>query len=237
MKRYVEIANIIRERIINKIYPVGGKIPYERELCEEFSCSKPTMKKALEILVQEGYIIRQRGSGTIVKTNQTQAPTTLQKGLHLYGLSTLYGSERMRNEVLAFDIINPPKEIADKLTMSESEFVYNFKRVRYLDNNPISIEETYIPIRILPSFTVELATHSVYQYIEDTLKKMPTSAHTLYYARPSSADDQKYLLLDAKEPVSVTEAVAYLNDGQAFEFSITHYHYKHFNFKTVVTRE
>ena len=65
MRRYIEIANIIRERIVNNVYATGEKIPYGHQLCEEFSCSKITLNNALEILVNEGFITRQRGLGTV----------------------------------------------------------------------------------------------------------------------------------------------------------------------------
>lgn len=67
MAKYRDIADAIREKIKSGEYTSGQKLPYEYLLCVNYHCNKETMKKALEILVKEGLIIRRRGAGTFVK--------------------------------------------------------------------------------------------------------------------------------------------------------------------------
>ena len=67
MAKYKDIADDIREKIKNQEYTFGQKLPYEYVLCVAYHCNKETMKKALDILVKEGLIVRRRGAGTFVK--------------------------------------------------------------------------------------------------------------------------------------------------------------------------
>ncbi|MHA7967660.1 GntR family transcriptional regulator [Paenibacillus sp. CAU 1782] len=64
--RYEQMYLMLRDRIRAGEYAVGDRIPSEKELMEEFSVSRITSKKALDMLVQDGYIMRQPGRGSFV---------------------------------------------------------------------------------------------------------------------------------------------------------------------------
>ena len=51
---YVQLQNILREKILSGDYRVGEKIPPENELCEIYNVSRITVRKAIDTLVQEG---------------------------------------------------------------------------------------------------------------------------------------------------------------------------------------
>jgi DNA-binding FadR family transcriptional regulator len=63
---YREIARKLTTRIEDGIYPVGGRLPAERELCIEFSVSRPTVREAIIALEVEGRVEVRIGSGAYV---------------------------------------------------------------------------------------------------------------------------------------------------------------------------
>ncbi|MFP9075400.1 GntR family transcriptional regulator, partial [Enterococcus faecalis] len=67
MKKYILISSDIRKKILEGVYQANQQIPFEKDLCVEYDASKMTVKKALDMLVSEGLIIKRRGSGTFVK--------------------------------------------------------------------------------------------------------------------------------------------------------------------------
>lgn len=69
MKKYEQIMNAIQKDIENKVLLPGGKLPTEKELCNQFSTSMITVVKALNELKNKGIIVRVRGSGSYVKDN------------------------------------------------------------------------------------------------------------------------------------------------------------------------
>ncbi|MFD1887094.1 GntR family transcriptional regulator [Paenibacillus wenxiniae] len=64
--RYEQMYIELRSRLQKGIYGVGDKLPSEKELMKQFDVSRITSKKALDMLVQEGYIVRQPGRGSFV---------------------------------------------------------------------------------------------------------------------------------------------------------------------------
>ena len=72
---YQTVADRIRNRIFDGIYPEGGRLPGERELAEEFGVSRVTVREAEIALQATGYIEIRTGSGAYVTTRSRQADT------------------------------------------------------------------------------------------------------------------------------------------------------------------
>ena len=66
---YLSILEVIKERIINGAYPLGSLLPTETDYELEFEVSKITVRKAIELLESEGYVVKQSGKGTTVISN------------------------------------------------------------------------------------------------------------------------------------------------------------------------
>ncbi|GMK44806.1 LacI family transcriptional regulator [Paenibacillus glycanilyticus] len=71
---YERIFEALREDIIEKKYTAGDRVPSEKELGDEYNVSRITSKKALELLANEGYIIRQPGRGSFVSDQPAPQP-------------------------------------------------------------------------------------------------------------------------------------------------------------------
>lgn len=67
MKAYLDVAQLILERVHNGAYPSGSRLPSERQLGEEFSVSRPTVREALAALELQGVVETQVGAGSYVR--------------------------------------------------------------------------------------------------------------------------------------------------------------------------
>ena len=80
---YEQIYNDIIEGIENGTYKKGDRLPSEKELSEKYCVSRITSKKALELLAEEGRIIRMAGKGSFVSgaelTEEVQAAEEEEK--------------------------------------------------------------------------------------------------------------------------------------------------------------
>ena len=72
--RYQALAQLLRARIANGHYPVGGLLPAETELCDEFRVSRFTVREALRHLADDGLLLRRQGSGTLVVAREPDRP-------------------------------------------------------------------------------------------------------------------------------------------------------------------
>ena len=236
MLKYVEISNDIRKKIIVGEYLPNQKLPYGKEICDEYKTSKMTVKKALDILVSEGFLIKRRGSGTFVKDINLNERDNLLASRQFRGFSSYYATHNVESEVLEYKVINPSKKISQQLLVSEDEFVYKIIRVRKVDGIPVVIEEMYMPIKVIPGLKRADLHGSIYDYIERILNLKIQSGHRTITVKKSTEYEQKHLNINENEALGVIEQVAYLDNGQAFEYSIVTYRSEEFKVKTVVLR-
>ena len=233
MLKYEKIAFDIKEDILSEKYKPNEQLPFEKELCEKYNVSKMTVKKALDLLVNDGLIIKRRGSGTFVKYITEKEIQRIIEKKQFSGLTTTSIGHKVTSKVLEFKIINATKEIADILKIEEDEFIYFVHRVRYVDDKAVVIEKTYIPLNLIPGMKLADVKKSIYGYIKDKLGLNIQSAHSTVRAMKSDELDRKYLNLEKDEPILEVERVAYLDNGKVFEYSFSRHRYDKFEFKSI----
>lgn len=233
MLKYEKIAFDIKEDILSEKYKPNEQLPFEKELCEKYNVSKMTVKKALDLLVNDGLIIKRRGSGTFVKDITEKEIQRIIEKKQFSGLTTTSIGHKVTSKVLEFKIINATKEIADILKIEEDEFIYFVHRVRYVDDKAVVIEKTYIPLNLIPGMKLADVKKSIYGYIKDKLGLNIQSAHSTVRAMKSNELDRKYLNLEKDDPILEVERVAYLDNGKVFEYSFSRHRYDKFEFKSI----
>lgn len=229
MVKYIDIADDIRNKIKEQKYTYGQKLPYEYVLCVSYHCNKETMKKALDILVKEGLIVRRRGAGTFVKDYDpsSEPPSTSH-------LSKRYHGQEISNDIITFEVIPSDEEISKKLQIEEGSFVYHIIRYREIDKRPYSIDIIYMPISIIPNLKLEHLQSSIYEYIEKELHLKIQSSHKTVRGHLSSPLEQEYLGLSEQEPYFEVEQIGYLSSGVIFEYVFNRFRYDDFELQTVV---
>lgn len=229
--KYKVIYDNIKDKINKKIYKANERIPDGGTLAQEFNCSKLTVTKALDLLVQEGMLIRIQGSGTYVKENFSSRTTVeLTKNS---GYSKKFGKEHLKSSVVEFSIITPSAYVAEKLNIND-EFVYKIIRLRSVDDVPQILEETYMPIYVIPGLKEKHLEDSIYDYINNELKYKIQSTHFSIKGDKANSFDQKYLNLSETDFIMEIEKIGFLENGKIFEYSKTHHRYENFEFNTVL---
>lgn len=232
MAKYKDIAEDIRNKIINQEYTFGQKLPYEYVLCMAYHCNKETMKKALEILVKEGLIIRRRGAGTFVKDYD---PSQEVKN-HMFekGLTAKYkGIKEVTSEIIEFEVLPADSMLSKKLQIDIGDFVYHIIRLRKLDGINHLIDITYMPIGLIPNLKIENLKGSLYEYVINELKLKIQSRHITISSSISTQLEHQYLGLKESEPFIQEEQISYLSNGAIFEYTLARYHFKDYEFQTI----
>ncbi|GGI65516.1 MULTISPECIES: GntR family transcriptional regulator [Enterococcus] len=137
---YLEVANALKKDILKEVYPVGSLIPTENELEMVFSVSKITIRKAVEILVQEGYLEKKSGIGTTVISNRP-----FNKLSKAVSFSTILENEglNIRKEFIAIEEV-AKEDLTFNLTGLGPKVV-KLTRLYYLDDKPYILFEHYLP--------------------------------------------------------------------------------------------
>lgn len=237
MIKYQEIANDIRKNILAGQYLSGEQLPLEKEMCAQYDVSRITIKKAVDELVKLGLVIKRRGSGTFVKSIDDEDAKDLSMAKQFTGFTETNKGKTLRTEIIKFDVVHPDKEIAAKLQIATDDFVYDIIRVRFANEMPIVIEYTKMPINLIPGIKKDVLLKSIYFYIQHQLKLKIQSAHRSIRAISPNSLEIEHLKVNDSFPLLEVEQIAFLDDGRAFEYSISHHRSDQIVFKSVSIRE
>lgn len=235
MEKYKIIANSIRKRIIEGDYVSDQKLPSEKEIGDEFVASKLTVKKALDILVGEGLIIKRRGAGTFVKSLSVDEMERLIVDNQMRGTTAFNPDKKVTSKVLSFSVVQASQLVSRKLNLVEASPVYEIYRVRFVDGSPSVIEKTYMPLDVISGLTKKNVEGSIYEYIEEKLGLKIESGHRTITVRKAADFEADELALEYGDPVGIAEQTGYLNTGVQFEYSISVHRYDQFSVEMMVT--
>lgn len=143
---YQQIKKKIQDWIVTKVYNLGEQIPSETELAKTFNVTRITVRQAIALLVQEGLLTRQRGSGTFV-TND--AKLIGRFGLDFTGImdGLFYEVSRSKTKSARIEVVQTPNIVKEKLNTEDGEVV-KIDRVRTLNGQIFAYTINYIPKKI-----------------------------------------------------------------------------------------
>lgn len=163
-KLYVQLFEILKERIEAVEWTVGSQIPIEEELCKIYEVSKATVRLAVSELARQGYLSRQQGKGTFV------CKRIIPEGLSMvtsFKELMLEAGVNFSTKVLAQTVIMPIDDLDIKLDITEDKHIIYIKRLRLIDNEPILLQETYMPHDICPlPLEEDLESNSLLEILE-----------------------------------------------------------------------
>lgn len=214
--KYQAVYDYINE-LINNQEP-NTMIPSERVLSETLDISRMTVRKAIDIMVQEGKLYRKNNIGTFVSDNR------LYK---IYNTLTSFSDEVKSsgdipgNIVLKFAKIPAPEKIAAKLNIPKGELIYEVIRVRLKNDVPLQVDFSYIPADII-YLDETIVQGSIYEYIRNELKLEIYTSIRRIVAVGMPENYAHHIHLKPNDPTIMDENVAYLKNGRIFELCISY---------------
>lgn len=149
-KLYVQVADIIREKIVHGEWPHGSQIPTEDELCRIHSVSKATVRMAITELERKGYLKKQQGKGTFV----TFSAPDLGMAVKTMLTEDMFGEGvNVRKEILVRGAKEPTDDIRSYLQAEDGIYYVLCKRI--VEGEPAYLEESYVPLEVFPNIEEE----------------------------------------------------------------------------------
>ena len=162
---YSQLAAALRRQIETGDFEPGRAIPAESELVRRYHVSRITVRKALDVLVDEGLIVRQQGKGTFVR------PSLLEESLtSLQGFAELMVSTHPEQvmEVPVFEFVRAPEAVAAALKLDVEDYVLHIERRHILEGVPIAYATIFLPASLGRALTVDdVCTTPIYTLIKE----------------------------------------------------------------------
>ena len=150
--RYIQVYAAVRDWICQGTYRPGQRLPTEGELCELFGVSRITIRKAVDMLVDEELVIRRPGRGTYVVEDLADAPVVgdmeqLLRKVERLGKNTRIAQAQVQEQ-------NADAETRKDLRLVDGARVQRASHVRLLNKAPIGYVVTYVPADLKVSFNL-----------------------------------------------------------------------------------
>jgi GntR family transcriptional regulator len=214
---YFQIKEMLKEKIEAKEYQEGERIPSENELSDILDVSKPTIRKAIEELANEGYVRKLRGKGTFV------TGTKIDQGF----IGNLEGySEEMKrrniiltSRVLEKEILEADHKLSAKLNLNTGEEIVKLKRLRFIQGEPFIITSSYIPYqKVANILSYDFNNTSLYNILENEYGYIIEKGVRSFEPRLVNREEAELLDMAEHEPVQYIESITYIDTGEPIEY-------------------
>ncbi len=214
---YQQLEEILKNKIESGNLAPHDMIPSENEIRKEFDLSRTTVRNVITQLVNEGLLYRVPGKGTFVAEPKISTQPITLKGIREQLEEMGYETD---TEVVAKKIIKPPKNVAEKLHISEADEVYFLERVRYANDESLSLHRSYIPVKLANGlFNEDVESTPLCDILERGYGLMLARGEETLESVPIDAREAE--LLDVKKGFHMLKLryTMYTKDALPFEYS------------------
>lgn len=204
---YYQLNEKILENIKKGELKPGDFLPAEEELCQKLDLSRGTVRQAINSLVEKGYVTRQRGKGTVIKSptlnHDLIGDYSFGRGIQRLGLE-------LSSKLIEVVVVNGKKGITNRLDLPNKAKVIKIARIRLANNEPWIIEESYLPANNFPGFeNYDFEKNLISDVL---LMKYHTSFSRIdAFVEPTIIDESHSMLLETKmgTPAMVMDRVLF----------------------------
>lgn len=214
--KYVQLLTELRQRIDDGRYPVGSLLPGELQLREEFSVSRATVVKALEILRQEGWIEPQQGRGTFVRGRPALAGT----GRAQHGRQVLDRGETASGRLVHAGPESCPPHVARLFQLDADTRVFLRRWVLTDDDAPVELVSAWFPLEVAEGTALESSDTipgGVRQYLAEVKGLAFDHLTETITARHATTSEADLLQVSDSTPVLVLLVTARDPEGRVLQ--------------------
>lgn len=226
---YFQFAQQLQDLIEAGELPPGTRLSNEIVMADEFGLSRPTMRQAMQHLVNKGLLARKRGVGTQVVTNRIRRQvefTSLYEDLERDG-------RRPTTRVLSVETAPAEAAVATALGLEEGKPVVSIERLRLADDQPIALLHNYLPEGVIDLDLEALAEGGLYQQMRRSGVALSTAEQTIG-ARRATASEVRLLDETRGATLLTMTRTAFDGSGNPVEYGSHVYRASRYSFEMTV---
>jgi GntR family transcriptional regulator len=229
---YYQVAQQLEHAIEAGELAPGTRLDGELAMADQLGVSRPTLRRAIEYLVDRGYLVRRRAVGTQVVHPKVRRPV---------GLTSLYDDlaasrKDPRTTVLSLETVPASDRVAHALGLEDGQEVVAVERLRYADGQPLAIMRNWLPVGVVELTAERLERAGLYQLMRAAGIGLHLASQTIG-ARGATAAEARLLKAAKGEPLLTMSRTTYSENGQPVELGDHIYRASLYSFEIVlVTR-
>ena len=226
---YFQVAEQIERAIHDGHLVPGDRIENEVSLADQLGLSRPTMRQAIQMLVDKGLLVRKRGVGTQVvhaPIRRTVELTSLYDDLKRAGM-------KPSTAVLGLDQQSADEETASRLNVAVGAPVWQLVRLRSVQDEPLALMRNFVPESVLDLGGTDFTVTGLYELFRTSGIHLRV-AHQTIGARLVTAAEAKLLGGRKGDPVLTMARTSYDDQGRAVEYGTHLYRPDLYAFETTL---
>ncbi|WJH31794.1 trehalose operon repressor [Paenibacillus sp. CC-CFT742] len=233
--KFIRIYEDIAAHIRNGEIEAGSLLPSELDLSESYQTSRETIRKALKMLYEEGYIQKIQGKGSIVlDIRMIDFPIS---GLVSFKELAKKMGQRARTHVEELEELKVDQALFKTIQFGMGEQVWKIVRVRNVDGERVILDKDYVSQRLVPGLTKEICNDSIYEHMEDQLGLSISFAKKEILVEEPTEEDRRLMDLEGFHNVVVVRSQVYLEDASPFQFTESRHRPDKFKFVDFARRK
>ncbi len=229
---YFQVAEQLERAIVDGNLSPGDRIRNEVALAASLGLSRPTLRQAIQVLVDKGMLVRKRGVGTQVVGSQIRRPVELTS---LYD-DLVRGGQHPHTEVLGCEVMESSDEVSHELGIPPGTAVWSLERLRRVSDEPLALLHNFLPVDVVDLRAADLETEGLYARLRRAGILLRVANQRIGARR---AEAREARLLDERRgaPLLTMQRVAYDDGGRAVEYGDHTYRPERYSFElTLVDR-
>ncbi|MCY1152971.1 MAG: GntR family transcriptional regulator [Sphaerochaetaceae bacterium] len=220
---YIQLRELIIERINAGEYLPGEKLPSEREMSKIYKINRMTVKKAIETIVEEGILYKIKNKGTFVSKQENNKILYLNdhsKGKSI-GLGAFINStgRKLTNTVLEKGVIENSHYLEKRLNLNKNEEIYILNRLRSIEGESVALEYCSVPKKYFPDIdSHDFEKASLYDYMKSK-NHFPVSFTQSMIIQKTNHPIDKIMSINDESFVYVLEYIGKDKEGNIVEFT------------------
>lgn len=214
---YYQLKEQILKQIQSGVLKSGDLLPSETEMCQTYGVSRGTVRQAVNMLAEKGYVVKERGKGTCIRRPSLNHDLL---GDYSFGMGILKQGLTLKTQTLLKEIIPGKKSISDRLEIDKKAEVLHLIRIRWANEEPWIYEETYLEAAAFPGlegrdFGKELLTKILVQDYNIQLDRV------FAFVEPTMITEKYARLLQLQQdlPALVMDRVIYQQNNKPAFYS------------------
>ena len=231
MNIFQQLSNDIEKGV----YEANKLLPSEHELCDRFSTSRETIRKALTLLSQNGFVQKMHGKGSLVlDINKMSFPVS---GLVSFKELQHSLGRDIHTTVHRLELGETSDWLSSQLECDTGSLVWEISRTRTIQDERVILDKDWILQSLVPSLTKEICADSIYSYLENQLGLAISYAKKEITVEPATDEDHELLDIAGDSHIVLVKNLVHLEDTTLFQYTESRHRLDKFKFVDFARRK